>query len=297
MMQTKNILKWYNRERSDAEIRPLLSDEDFGFHIKLKSFTDNATLTSINMDEHFDAIKQKMQSPKVGKPLQIKWVKYGSIAATLALFFGLFQLFFFSNKTLVASGNTKTLLLPDNSVVVLNSNTKLSYPPLFQINRKIKLSGEAYFEVQKGSVFKVITPQGTVRVLGTKFNVTSYQDWFEVTCFEGEVEVITKKQTVVLTPGLSIRSYQNILQKINVTHDSPPWIHREYTFRSVPLKFVFQSFSNIYDKKINLPADYNYLLFTGGFVPHDREKALQSICIPVGLSYKIENEQVILTKK
>lgn len=295
MDTNENILKWFNGEISDETAQQLLAAEEFDFHLKLKFFTDKVMLTSINTDEHFNAVQQKMSQPKTVNSTPIRWLRYASVAAVLALSFGAFQLFFFSHKTEVAVGDSKTLLLPDHSVVVINSHSEIAYPSLFQVNKKLKLKGEAYFEVEKGSIFNVITPQGTVQVLGTKFNVATYTNWFEVRCYEGSVAVKTHNQKTILTPGTSVRSGENGLEKFKNTDNYPQWIKGESTFKSVPLAVVMQSFTNRFGKKVELPKAYSDLKFSGGFVHNDIEKALMSLCYPVGLQYKIEQDKIILT--
>mgnify|MGYP000004802238 CR=1 FL=1 len=69
--------------------------------------------------------------------------------------------------------------LSDGTKVWLNSRTKIEYPAVFaDKERRIKLDGEAYFQVAQNihKPFIVQTPKGNVEVLGTQFNVESYSD-------------------------------------------------------------------------------------------------------------------------
>lgn len=296
MTENPYILQWFNREISDEILKQNISESDFAFCMQLKNATDNLSVENVNLDANFNAIKQKMAEPKLTKTNNNPWLRYASVAAVLVLFVGIYQLFFFSQKTIVAKGDSKTLLLPDKSVVVINSNSEVAYPTLFQVNRKIKLEGEAYFEVEKGSVFKVITPNGVVQVLGTKFNVTSYPNWFEVTCFEGKVEVKSDNQTTTLTPGISVRKGSKDFEQMQIFDENPKWVEGESTFKSVPLSVVFLSFKNRFGKNVVLPKKFENLKFTGTFVHNDIEKALKSICNPVGLQYSIEQNKINLTE-
>lgn len=79
---------------------------------------------------------------------------------------------------------------PDGSTFALNKSSKIEFDQAnWGVQRKVKLEGEAYFEVKKGAAFIVSSSRGKVRVVGTKFNVTSRENFFQVECFEGKVEV------------------------------------------------------------------------------------------------------------
>lgn len=87
----------------------------------------------------------------------------------------------------------------------LNSNTKFSYPSVFATNnRKVKLDGEAYFEVSanKNKPFYVHTSKGEIKVLGTHFNLEAYSnaDVFKTSLFEGKVRVRVKGNNIYLKP-------------------------------------------------------------------------------------------------
>ena len=74
---------------------------------------------------------------------------------------------------------TSLITLPDGTLVHLNTNSSLTYQQNFgQDNRKVKLSGEGYFEVKKDAKKKFIvnTEYMDVTVLGTKFNLYAYED-------------------------------------------------------------------------------------------------------------------------
>ena len=109
---------------------------------------------------------------------------------------------------LVPAGQRINIILPDSTFVCLNSNTKFSYPSVFATNnRKVKLDGEAYFEVARNheKPFMVKSTAMDVRVLGTSFNIKCRPDnsFAETTLIEGEVEVKDKsdKGRITLLPG------------------------------------------------------------------------------------------------
>ena len=89
--------------------------------------------------------------------------------------------------------------MPDGSSVNLNAGSELEYTSFnWKKNRVLSLGGEAFFKVKKGKTFTVITKEGNVKVLGTQFKVKSREKLYEVTCFEGKVQVVIQKDTLVL---------------------------------------------------------------------------------------------------
>jgi ferric-dicitrate binding protein FerR (iron transport regulator) len=92
-------------------------------------------------------------------------------------------------------GGTYQITLPDGTKVWLNAASSLSFPSTFQGlgNRKVELSGEAYFEVAKDKThpFIVSSSKQEVEVLGTHFNINSYADEqvTRTTLLEGSVRV------------------------------------------------------------------------------------------------------------
>lgn len=98
----------------------------------------------------------------------------------------------------VPAGAKSKVVFPDGSVVWLNAGSKISYAANFATtSREVKLTGEGYFEISKNSKmpFVVHTPKLAVQVLGTKFNLRSYDE-------DAEAKVILKEGSVVVEPFL-----------------------------------------------------------------------------------------------
>lgn len=278
---------WLAGKISDAQLKELVGEEDFQAYVSLKEALDGYKVAEPDMEHNFSIIKQKHAAQKDSKPTKVfsLW-KYISVAAAVLIFFGLFQLFYFSNTSETSFGATQTITLPDNSQVTLNAKSKLSYPNLFQYNRTLNLDGEAFFEVQKGSTFTVKTDQGCVTVLGTKFNVNVHQDYFEVACYQGKVRVEAKGKIAILTPSESIRFYDHTSENwADTTETKPSWISGETTFKNVPMQYVIDKFENQYNVKVDYPVNVKDVKFTGAFTHKNRATALKSICIPLNLKY------------
>ncbi len=110
------------------------------------------------------------------------------------------------NTISTPNGGQYTVKLPDGSLVYLNAASQLKYPIRFDgAQRRVELSGEGYFEITKDSKrpFLVSTQLQEVRVLGTHFNVNSYQDNGQTvtTLVEGSVKVTSDAGTKLIIPG------------------------------------------------------------------------------------------------
>jgi transmembrane sensor len=199
MIQKTNLSEqylsdWMSDQITDAQFQCLVSTEDFMIYQKIKSGSSQLKLGSPDMEQNWLELSQKLtQTQKKSQPKVSSLWKYVGIAASMLLLFGVYQFFGYTQSAIADIGSTKSVLLPDKSVVVLNSQSSIAYSKMFAMHRKIKLDGAAYFEVEKGKVFTVKTAYGEVEVLGTKFEVIARPDWFEVTCFEGKVKVKSEK--------------------------------------------------------------------------------------------------------
>lgn len=224
-------------------------------------------------------------------------VKYVSaIAAVLIVCFGIFYFINSSSVEYLASNNSTTeFQLPDASKVILNDGSVISFDDSnWNENRKLKLEGEAYFIVSKGSKFTVITQQGEVSVMGTQFNVKDRPDYFEVSCFEGRVQVIHSGKVLELTAGDMFKAYGDKSIKEVTSAAKPEWLDEKSMFKSVPFNQVVEELERQYDIEISGDAKRDQTLFTGSFSHKNLETALQAITIPLNLSYTINGNIVVL---
>ena len=107
------------------------------------------------------------------------------------------------NTLEIPRGGEYALQLADGSRVWLNAETRLRYPVAFAgMERRVELTGEAYFEVSKDATrpFIVRANGVDVRVLGTSFNVAAYGAEVVTTLVEGRVAVEAGSERVTLEP-------------------------------------------------------------------------------------------------
>ena len=151
------------------------------------------TVSKEKIDTEWEKLEAKLQNKKNStKNKRTFKLSYFSAVASLLLFISL-GVFVYTNFSTVthktAYGEMLDVSLKDGSIVTLNSNSSISYKK--NNPRNIKLSGEAYFKVEKDltkqAKFKVTTKDLTVEVYGTQFNVKTSEDKTKVFLEEGSV--------------------------------------------------------------------------------------------------------------
>lgn len=165
------------------------------------------------------------------------------------------------NTIETANGNQYQILLPDGTKVWLNAASSLKYPEVFMgSERKVTLTGEAYFEVAKNKQmpFRVESKNQTVEVLGTHFNINSYMDdhAIKTTLLEGSVKVSNANFAKILKPGEQAVIKNEGLGAINIlnnidTDDETAWKNGQFRFNNASLKSILNQLERWYDVKID----------------------------------------------
>ena len=144
-------------------------------------------------------------------------------------------------------GETYKLILPDESEVILNAESSVTYDQNnFSRRRDIDLKGEAFFKVEKKDIpFIVRTGFTFTEVLGTSFNIKSRHEYVQVACVTGKVAVrsdVNPERPVILTPGLASSVKRGQIPSAPYSFDSKKaasWTTGEITFTSTPIPEVF----------------------------------------------------------
>jgi transmembrane sensor len=203
------LARWLSNELSDEERVEFESSAEFADYTRIVNGMDQLEPSAYDEVAEFDRLKEKIDTPvrTLRQPAFMRW----GIAASFALVVSLasyFLLFSESGEVMVvtAAGQKEIIELPDGSTVKLNAGSEVSYlADEWDNERTLQLKGEAFFQVKKGSDFQVVTPSGTVTVLGTSFNVRSRGAGTEVICYTGKVRVELDTVFAVLLPGDAIR--------------------------------------------------------------------------------------------
>lgn len=150
------------------------------------------------------------------------------------------------------------LTLGDGTKVWLNSESSLKYPIAFKGNqRKVEITGEAYFEVSKDPTKKfIVSGNGvTTEVLGTHFNVHTYDNANEITLLEGSVKV----NGTTITPGKQARVI-DVVRVVDVdTDEVMAWKNGIFNYTNQDISVIMRDIARWYDVEIvydgQKPAD------------------------------------------
>jgi ferric-dicitrate binding protein FerR (iron transport regulator) len=256
--------------------------------------TDDLVLPVYNKDMAFKLIQEKNQKKTMSiRPL---WTSVG-IAASILLAIGLYTIL---KADLVAfSAEAKTTFsyqLPDASTFILNDGSSISYDAKsYSKNRVLNLQGEAFFNVQKGSSFVVKSERGNVKVLGTSFNVRTWDDVIEVECYTGSVKVETEGSSLILEAGEGTqRQLDGSWTKVPLKNQRPDWQDEISDFRSTDVLRVFEEMERQF--AVSIRYDGPSQRFSGAFTHSNIETALQQVCIPLGLSFSEEETDMYLVQ-
>ncbi|MEJ2903641.1 FecR family protein [Pedobacter panaciterrae] len=186
------------------------------------------------------------------------------------------------------NGGKYQVNLPDGTRVWLNAASLLRYPTKFSGSKRVvELTGEGYFEVAKlpGKIPFIVKSEGQeVEVLGTHFNINSYEDEgpIKTTLLEGSVRVIRSKSSgnapdnnVLLRPGEQSELGD---QKINVkevnTESILAWKDGDFVFDGDDLKSIMRKVARWYDVEVIYKGEFDDVKF-GGLI--SRSKNISSV--------------------
>lgn len=163
------------------------------------------------------------------------------------------------NKIVTTKGMEYQLTLSDGTRVWLNADSKLEFPSKFSPKeRRVIVSGELYFDVAENTEvpFIVKSQSSELKVLGTEFNIRSYDDELSTvsTLIEGSVEVSnTKGETIRLKPGYEALIAHNDTKLESQVADIEAvtaWKNGRFYFDNQDLKRIMEDLSRWYDVDI-----------------------------------------------
>lgn len=207
------------------------------------------------------------------------------------------------NQLITAVGSKGRFVLPDSSIVWLNSGSKLTFPESFEKDfRKVTLEGEAYFQVTEDKTKPFIVKAGEVDidVLGTSFNISNYpaSSTIETVLLSGSIRanISATGETTRLIPD-QLLTYRKETGKAEIEITSSgyhiDWIKDRLIFDYDRLSDIIISLEGWYAVQIDCPktfADEQRLSFT--VRGENLEEILQSMSFIIPIKYSIENNQV-----
>jgi len=291
------IKKWLDNSLTPEELEAFKALKDYKVLTKLSNYTKGFKAPEFNEEEALNALLHKIKTKKQSKTNWLQPVL--KIAAILVLCFSAYYYTTTLDTTFTTDFSEKTSVeLPDHSKVDLNALSSITFnKSSWKNNRNVSLKGEAFFDVKKGSTFNVNTPNGIVTVLGTEFNVKQRENLFEVTCYEGLVQVTYKNNKTKIKPGESFLVLNDLIINNQTVYSQPQWLTNTSAFKSLPLKEVIAELERQYNVKVKTQNINTDLLFTGRFTHDNLDTALKSITQPLQLNYIITNQTILLKRE
>ena len=214
------------------------------------------------------------------------------------------------NKIEVPKGRIFRLILSDSTIVWLNAESKLSYPTKFissAKNRFVQLEGEAFFDVShnKNQPFVVNTDNLNIKVLGTKFNISSYpkEELIKTTLVEGSVQVSEKDSmldSLVITPSFQAafdKTEKSLTSKKVDTYIDTAWMENRIIFNDIPFEILADKIERAYNVEINnLNTEISKERFTGEFDIEDITIIFKALSTSLYFEYEIDDNNITILK-
>lgn len=170
-------------------------------------------------------------------------------------------------------GGNYQVTLPDGTKVWLDAASSITYPTAFTGgDRKVKLTGQAYFEVAKNpqKPFYVDANNVEVKVLGTHFNISAYNDDAEntTTLLEGSVQISKNNSTALLKPGQQaiIPNNSNSIKVADANiNDVMAWKNGYFIFDDDNITGIMRKVSRWYDVEVEYQGNFDDQHFGGTF--------------------------------
>ncbi len=279
----------------------------------------------VNTEAAWQRVRSQLHRPvaevsePIVRPLPVSrkrpnWLDYGRVAAVLALA-GLVGVSVWrfretndSAQTVAllsastTTTNTQQVVLPDGSRVLLNRNSRLTYPATFaDTSRDVLLTGEAFFEVAHDPAhpFRVRAGRAVVRVLGTSFNVRAVGDSVRVAVRTGRVQLSARRQAVVLMPNQQatyLSTADTIRRPVALNANQLAYQTGRLSFANASLTEVVQTLREVYGADVQLSdAKLNNCRLTADFGNESLDAVLGVVAETLSLTVRREGDARILT--
>lgn len=296
--------RWVKGEISDAERQSLERHPDFYLFRHLLESVKQQQLPDQDIQSLWTRFAASRQLRKrTSGPQWLWWWVAGAAVATLALFTWVFLYTAASpasNIAATATGEQKTVQLPDGSTVRLNAVSSVEFVTKnWASERRVRLIGEAFFQVKKRPApFIVETAGGSVFVLGTNFNVQYRCNAFRVACYTGLVQATTLTgNEQALRGGQKTVARDGQWQPLMaITDPWPAWMQGESRFGDAPVYEVLAELERQYNIAVQA-SGIEGRRFSGTFIHGDLPLALRMVCEPLGLQYEMDGRQVFIRRK
>lgn len=285
-------------------------------YAQFKNFIENSSsvlLQNINTDAAWQKVSSRvieLQQNKIHvadtKVINIySWKRFTTVAAVFILAVVAVWLLIAKNEsnviTVAAFQANKEIQLPDGTTIFLRKESTVSYPKLFNKNRKVTLSGEALFSVihDEKNKFIITTSNTVIEDIGTSFSVNNTTDKDQIVVISGKVKCFdlqTGKKTATLNAGQKAVYATDGFTVYSVTDSNfLAWKTGVLNFKNVALLHVLEELSQYYRIKITCSPDDSItkLIVNLNFNNQPLDQVLSEIKLTTGLQLKKSQSEYI----
>ncbi|MGZ5190133.1 MAG: FecR family protein [Flavisolibacter sp.] len=216
------------------------------------------------------------------------------------------------------------LVLPDSTIVWLNSGSTLTYSENFgTINRNTKLEGEAFFEVKESTIPFLIQANGVqIKVLGTAFNVKSYPEekTTETSLIRGKIEItldqrpgekflLNPNEKLIVSTEPELKKLQRrsktepivVLSGLTFTTDNTiietSWMQNKLVFQDESFSDLTKTMERWYGVNIDIQNEkLKAERFTGTFTTETIQEALEGLQMSTPFRFTIKLNSIVITR-
>lgn len=305
-LELDQVLAYLQTERGQKHLEEIIDQE-----INNEAFGVSVDADYDRIFEHIKKnIKPEISQRRSGSfSIHKKWY---AVAATVSGFLLLATILFLVLRTdstvyQTAYGETKSILLPDGSSVMLNANSSMSVKNNFDKQREVWLEGEAFFEVEKTKAdneyvkFVVHTNRLQVEVLGTSFNVQNWKEKTQVVLKSGKVKLKSGDDEVLtMKPGelAEVLAENSSIQKKVVNPEIySSWTENRLLCNDTPLAQIGEVIQRRFGKQVLFEDDELKTLLVTGTLPLNELSLLTEI-LKESLNINIDaNDSTLMISK
>jgi transmembrane sensor len=287
-------------------------------------FEDPLHLAAENTEQALQRTLSKIKSQTVTiAPTKAKSIyawKWAAAAAAVFLLGGAFYFFNKSSRIPVAGSQqwvkrsngkaTRSFIeLADGSKIWLNAESRLTYPEKFKgDSREIFLEGEAFFDIATNAKrpFIIHLKKGTIKVLGTSFNIRAYENEpVQTAVVTGKVAFIPRYEeakkindTIVITPDVKVSftaSSGTLIKGNTIGAEDKAWTEGRLIFRNATLEEIGASLERNFNKRVefeaNAPKQYR---LTGSFHNNSLEDIMYYLSKSKAFHYRISDSTLVI---
>ncbi|MCK4630385.1 MAG: FecR domain-containing protein [Bacteroidales bacterium] len=295
-------------DNESETVRSFLDDRGLEIKNYWKNMKNSRGEEKVNVDKAWEHLSNRLEEDKlirskkevIFKPVYLLRIAAAVIIMATLTFTGKYIIsnHYLSLKSVVATSSfekNRVIELSDGSFITLNRDSKVSFPDKFNTRRrKVKLTGEAFFEISPDSdrPFIIDARNGKVTVLGTSFNVITDngKNEVEVLVASGRVMVVSENgaRSLTLEPGeLGVINNNTSSSMVNTDINYLAWNTEILTYEGTRLEDVFSDLQRVHN--ISVEVNNNDILnrqITSVFDNESAETIIKTICLSFNLRFE-----------